>query len=101
MYLNFIYLFIRLHQVLVAACKLLVAACGIWFPDQELNPGPLHWERGVLASWTTREVPIMEELSLSGCPPKFLVPPKFFLLVCYWLNGARGKLDFFHIPFLF
>ena len=27
----------------------LVAACGIWFPDQGLNPGALHWERRVLA----------------------------------------------------
>ena len=52
----FIYLF-RLCQVLVvargifaAACKLLVAACGIQFPDQGLNLGPLHWERGVLLS---------------------------------------------------
>ena len=22
----------------------LVVACGIWFLDQALNPGPLHWE---------------------------------------------------------
>ena len=36
------YLFIWLHQVLVAAWELLVAACGIQFPDQGLNPGPLH-----------------------------------------------------------
>ena len=43
MYLKNIYLFIRLHQALVVAC-------GIWFPDQELNPGPLHWEHGVLAT---------------------------------------------------
>ena len=27
----------------------LVAACGIWFPDQGSNPGPLHWELGALA----------------------------------------------------
>ena len=26
----------------------LVAACGIWFPDQGLNLGPLRWEHGVL-----------------------------------------------------
>ena len=32
------------------ACKLLVAACGIYFPDQGLNLGPLHWESGVLAT---------------------------------------------------
>ena len=27
----------------------LVAACGIYFPDQESNSGPLHWELRVLA----------------------------------------------------
>ena len=35
---------------LVAACKLLVIARGIWFPDQGSNLGPLHWEHGVLAT---------------------------------------------------
>ena len=35
----------------MAACReLLVAACGIWVPDQRLNPGPLHCKRGVLAT---------------------------------------------------
>ena len=28
----------------------LSCTCGIQFPDQGLNPGPLHWERGVLAT---------------------------------------------------
>jgi len=28
----------------------LVEACGIWFPDQRLNLGPLCWEYGVLAT---------------------------------------------------
>ena len=27
----------------------LVVICGIWFPEQGSNPGPLHWECGVLA----------------------------------------------------
>ena len=35
---------------LVAACGLLVAAYGIQFPDQGSNPGPLHWERGILTT---------------------------------------------------
>ena len=30
-------------------CCVLVVAVGIWFPDQEWNPGPLHWECGILA----------------------------------------------------
>ena len=28
----------------------LVVACRIQFPDQGSNPGPLHWDRGVLAT---------------------------------------------------
>ena len=35
---------------LAAACKLLVAACGIQFPKQGSNLGPLHWEHGVLST---------------------------------------------------
>ena len=53
-----LFLFVWLCPVLVAArgvfnlyCSspyLLVAACGIYFLNQESNPGPLHWERRVL-----------------------------------------------------
>ena len=32
------------------AGSFLVAACGIQFPDQRWNPGPLHWERGFLTT---------------------------------------------------
>ena len=35
---------------LVVACRLLAVACGIQFPDQGLNLGPLHWECGILAT---------------------------------------------------
>ena len=35
---------------LLVACELLSAACGIEFPDQGSNLGPLHWECGVLAT---------------------------------------------------
>ena len=39
------------HRIfLVVVCELLVVACGTWFPDQGSNPGPLHWECGVLAT---------------------------------------------------
>ena len=38
-----IYLFIWL-------CWVLVVACGTYFPDQGLNPGPLPWEHGVFAT---------------------------------------------------
>ena len=59
----YLFLFIYLaHRVLIVACEIFVAACTllvvwtlscerrIWFPDQGLNPGPLHWERWVLAT---------------------------------------------------
>ena len=36
--------------ILVDAHELLVAACGILFPDQGWNPVPLHWEHGVSAA---------------------------------------------------
>ena len=32
------------------AFELLVAAPGIYFPDQGWNPGSQHWERGVSAT---------------------------------------------------
>ena len=35
---------------LAATCKLLLATCGTYFPDQGLNLGPLLWECGVLAT---------------------------------------------------
>ena len=35
---------------LVAACKLLVEACGIYFPDQGSNPNCLNWKHRVLAT---------------------------------------------------
>ena len=40
---------------LVAACKLLMPACGIEFSDEELNPGPLNWEHRV-SHWMVRKV---------------------------------------------
>ena len=40
---DFFYLFIWLSQVFVKAC-------GMQFPDQGQNPGPLHRERGLLAT---------------------------------------------------
>ena len=35
--------------------KLLAAACGIQFPDQGSNQGPLYWEGGVLATGPQRK----------------------------------------------
>ena len=41
---------LRCGGSLIAACELLAVACAVWFPDQGLNTGPLHWECGVLAT---------------------------------------------------
>ena len=46
------YLLIWLHQVQLQqeGSLIFLAACGIQFPDQGLNPGPLHWECRVLVT---------------------------------------------------
>ena len=49
-FLIYFLLFIWLPQVLVVACKLLVATCGIYFPDQGSNQCLLHWESRILAT---------------------------------------------------
>ena len=56
-------LFIWLCQVLIVPCEPLVMVCNIWFPDQGLNPGPLHWEHRV-SHWDTKEVAHPTLLSL-------------------------------------
>ena len=41
-----------------AECECLVAACGIWFPDQTSNwPPALGAQEATWSHWTTREVP--------------------------------------------
>ena len=53
---SYFYLFIWLCQVLVVACR--IFSCGMWdlkFPDQGLNPGPLHWELRVLTTAPRRK----------------------------------------------
>ena len=49
-YLDFLGLSLQHMGSYVAACELLVAARGIWFPDQGLNLGPQHEEHRVLAT---------------------------------------------------
>ena len=45
-------------------CWVLVAACGIYFPDQGSNPGPPALGAWSLSHWTTREVPYSVILNL-------------------------------------
>ena len=51
--------------LLVTAFELLVAACGLKFPDQGSNLGPLSWERGVPPShWATEGSPLTGFMTL-------------------------------------
>ena len=46
----FFFFNIYLFYLFICLFLALAAACGIKFPDQGLNPGPLHWEHRVLAT---------------------------------------------------
>ena len=90
---------------LVAMCELLVVACGIQFPDQGSNPGPLHWEHGVLATgppgnfqtfwyfWQTSQYQILVmfwPLTL-GCLTLFLRERNIKLIRLIWYVKLHGK----------
>ena len=47
---TFILYFFVVMYLFIWLCWVLVVACGILFPGQELNPDPLRWERGVSAT---------------------------------------------------
>ena len=51
-YFIYIYLFIIFKNIylFIWLCWVLVVAYGIQFPDQGSNPGPQHWERGLLTT---------------------------------------------------
>ena len=63
-----------MRALLVAACRLLVASCGIQFPDQGLNPDPLHWELTVLTTG-----PLGKSLH-------YLSLNLFFKFIYFWLH---------------
>ena len=48
------------------ARKLLVAACGIQFPDLGSNLGPLHWEHRVLATGPSGKSLVLSFLRRGG-----------------------------------
>ena len=72
--LNFFFFF---SLFIYLAAHGLSCACGIWFPNQVLNPGPQHWEFRVLAS---------------GPPGESLT----FLIICWcpliiWCSFAENR----------
>ena len=48
---------------LVVTYELLVATCGIKFPEQGLNPGLLHWKLGVLATGPPGKSQLLADLA--------------------------------------
>ena len=43
-------LWLRHVKIFSCGIQTLSCACGIWFPDQGSNLGPLRWEHGVLTT---------------------------------------------------
>ena len=68
-------------------CWVLVAACGIKFRDQGLNPGPLRWECGVSATGQPRN-PCLS--SLNTPPPP--CPYSFTKMTALSLQGLSNLL---------
>ena len=69
---------------------------GSQFPNQRLNPCPLHWKHEVLAHWTTREVPdmcISSDLHRlqSGGRTSVLYKTDQFLKVGWEVRQQQGK----------
>ena len=46
----------------------LVAACGIYFPNQGSNPGPLHWEHRVLATGPPGKSQFLDFFNIDDLP---------------------------------
>ena len=58
-------------------CWVIVAVCGIQFPNQELNLGPRHWECGVTATGLPEKSPrLCEPLNSFGACSFFFQPFK-------------------------
>lgn len=51
-----------------------VAACGIWFPDKGLDPGPLYWEQKSQPMVHQGSLPIVILILslLISCPPPYV-----------------------------
>ena len=88
---------------LVVACGLLVEACGIQFPNQGSNLGPLHQEYGVLATGPPGKSILFLPLDFPFC---FFCPafpffiPLFF--VCFAVSSFFSSFvwvfSFFFFP---
>lgn len=73
-----------------AACDLLVAACGMSFPDWRLNAGSLHWECGVSAPGppgkSLHTLRSIHSVVFLACYNSFQkLTPYWHILGCLWL----------------
>ena len=68
---------------------LLVVACGIYFPDQGLNLGPLHWKHGVLTAGPPGKSPL-HVLDTNNLPTKCIANT---FLMTNWIWEAREKKE--------
>ena len=74
-------------SIFIVACRILqlwhvnsVTACGFQFPDQRLNPSPLHWELRALATGATGKSQSVFKAS-------------FYLLLLLCQNGNLNSLE--------
>ena len=81
-----IHLFIWLHWVLLAAC-------GIYFPDQGSNPGPLHWECRVLANTPPRRSPSFL-LEFPSQLNSFILPGIRMTIILLIIIVSMKRIDF-------
>ena len=78
-----------LLQKFIWLCQALVIACKTQFPDQGLNPGPLHQEHGVLAIAPPEKFPDCFPASIFG--QKLFIFSNFFPPQCI-KQKSRKKL---------
>ena len=71
-------------------CQALVVAYKIQFPDQRLNLGPLHWERGVVATEPSGKFPY-SFFNLNKHDFKFQFSHRFCHRFPGFSGGANGK----------
>ena len=66
--LFFFFFFLLIHLFGYAHCGmwgLLIVACGIQFPEQGWNLGPMHWEHRVLATGPPEKSPILHSYNIT------------------------------------
>ena len=79
-----------------AVCGLLVVACGIQFPDQGSNLGPLHWEHRVLTTGPPRKSLIVVLICISLMTLNISLRA-YRSSVYFWKNVCSSLLPVFQL----